>query len=88
MKVQESGEILLECTLSDGTQSPKYSGLTHKGEEFPSMSESRTPDEEGLFTVRVCVIIRDTSMKNVSWVVIRNLLLGQEKEVEISIPGQ
>ncbi|KAI4552554.1 hypothetical protein MJT46_017205 [Ovis ammon polii x Ovis aries] len=85
MKVQESGEILLECTSVGWHPEPQVQWRTHKGEEFPSMSESRTPDEEGLFTVRASVIIRDTSMKNVSCC-IRNLLLGQEKEVEISIP--
>ncbi|XP_069420843.1 butyrophilin subfamily 1 member A1 [Ovis canadensis] len=86
IKVQESGEILLECTSRGWHPEPQVQWRTHKGEEFPSMSESRTPDEEGLFTVRASVIIRDTSMKNVSCC-IRNLLLGQEKEVEISIPA-
>uniref|UniRef100_UPI0003C63E70 Butyrophilin subfamily 1 member A1 n=1 Tax=Bos taurus TaxID=9913 RepID=UPI0003C63E70 len=86
MKVQESGEIQLECTSVGWYPEPQVQWQTHRGEEFPSMSESRNPDEEGLFTVRASVIIRDSSMKNVSCA-IRNLLLGQEKEVEVSIPA-
>uniref|UniRef100_A0A8B9XUR7 Butyrophilin subfamily 1 member A1-like n=1 Tax=Bos mutus grunniens TaxID=30521 RepID=A0A8B9XUR7_BOSMU len=86
MKVQESGEIQLECTSVGWYPEPQVQWRTHRGEEFPSMSESRNPDEEGLFTVRASVIIRDTSMKNVSCC-IRNLLLGQEKEIEVSIPA-
>lgn len=87
MEVQESGEIWLECTSVGWYPEPRVQWRTPKGEEFPSVSESRNPDEEGLFTVAASVIIRDTSMKNVSCC-IRNLLLGQEKEVESSIPGQ
>ncbi|XP_067608330.1 butyrophilin subfamily 1 member A1 [Pseudorca crassidens] len=86
MEVQESGEIWLECTSVGWYPEPRVQWRTPKGEEFPSVSESRNPGEEGLFTVAASVIIRDTSMKNVSCC-IRNLLLGQEKEVEISIPA-
>lgn len=87
MEVQESGEIQLECTSMGWYPEPWVQWRTPKGEEFPSMSESKSPNEEGLFTVAASVIIRDPSVKNVSCYV-RNLLLGQEKEVEISIPGQ
>ncbi|MBV98224.1 Butyrophilin subfamily 1 member A1, partial [Eschrichtius robustus] len=87
MEVQESGDIWLECTSVGWYPEPQVQWRTPKGEEFPSVSESRNPDEEGLFTVAASVIIRDTSMKNVSCC-IRNLLVGQEKEVEISIPAQ
>ncbi|EPY83148.1 butyrophilin subfamily 1 member A1 precursor [Camelus ferus] len=85
MEVQESGEIRLECTSVGWYPDPQVQWRTPKGEVFPSMSESRKPDEESLFTVAASVIIRDPSMKNVSCC-IRNLLLNQEKEVEISIP--
>nr|XP_010978477.2 butyrophilin subfamily 1 member A1 [Camelus dromedarius] len=86
MEVQESGEIRLECTSVGWYPDPQVQWRTPKGEVFPSMSESRKPDEESLFTVAASVIIRDPSMKNVSCC-IRNLLLNQEKEVEISIPA-
>uniref|UniRef100_A0A8C3WDZ6 Butyrophilin subfamily 1 member A1 n=1 Tax=Catagonus wagneri TaxID=51154 RepID=A0A8C3WDZ6_9CETA len=86
MEVQESGAIRLECTSVGWYPEPLVQWRTPKGEEFPSMSESRSPDEEGLFTVAASVVIRDPSVKNVSCYV-RNLLLGQEKEAEISIPA-
>ncbi|NP_001723.2 butyrophilin subfamily 1 member A1 precursor [Homo sapiens] len=86
MQVQENGEICLECTSVGWYPEPQVQWRTSKGEKFPSTSESRNPDEEGLFTVAASVIIRDTSAKNVSCY-IQNLLLGQEKKVEISIPA-
>ncbi|XP_077621890.1 butyrophilin subfamily 1 member A1 [Crocuta crocuta] len=86
MEVQESGAIRLECTSVGWYPEPQVQWRTSEGEKFPSMSESKNPDEEGLFTVAASVIIRDTSIKNISCH-FRNLLLGQEKEVEMSIPA-
>lgn len=86
MEVKESGEIWLECTSVGWYPEPQVQWKT-PGEKFPSTSESRNPDVEGLFTVAASVIIRDTSTRNVSCC-IQNILLGQEKEVDISIPGQ
>ena len=87
MEVQENGETRLECTSVGWFPKPQVQWRSPKGEEFSSTSESRDPDEEGLFSVEASVIIRDTSVRNVSCC-IQNVLLGQEKEVEISIPGQ
>ncbi|KAK2498103.1 hypothetical protein MC885_016117 [Smutsia gigantea] len=86
MEVKESGEIWLECTSVGWYPEPQVQWKTPEGEMFPSTSESRNPDEEGLFTVAASMIIRDTATRNVSCC-IQNLLLGQEKEVEISIPA-
>ncbi|KAM6177523.1 butyrophilin subfamily 1 member A1-like isoform 1-T1 [Erethizon dorsatum] len=83
MEVQESGEIRLECTSVGWYPEPQVQWRTPTGEKFLSTSESRSADQEGLFTVAASVIIRDTSLKNVSCC-IRNLLLGQQKEVGIS----
>ncbi|KAF3815402.1 hypothetical protein GH733_016784 [Mirounga leonina] len=86
MEVRENGEVWLECTSVGWYPEPQVQWRTSEGEKFPSTSESRNPDEEGLFTVAASVIIRDPFMKNISCC-IRNLLLGQQKEVDISIPG-
>lgn len=60
---------------------------TSSGDSLPSAAESSNREAEGLFTVAASVILTDSSVKNVSCC-IQNLLLGQEKEVEISVPGQ
>ncbi|XP_008070997.1 butyrophilin subfamily 1 member A1 [Carlito syrichta] len=86
MEIQESGEIRLDCTSVGWYPEPQVHWRTSMGEKFPSILESRNPDEEGLFTVAASVIIRDTSVENVSCC-IQNLLLGQEKEVGIFIPA-
>uniref|UniRef100_A0A8C2USV8 Butyrophilin subfamily 1 member A1 n=1 Tax=Chinchilla lanigera TaxID=34839 RepID=A0A8C2USV8_CHILA len=83
MEVQDSGEIRLECTSVGWYPEPQVQWRTPTGEKFLSTSESRSPDQEGLFTVATSVIIRDTSLETVSCC-IRNLLLGQQKEVGIS----
>ncbi|XP_023555774.1 butyrophilin subfamily 1 member A1-like isoform X2 [Octodon degus] len=84
MEVLESGEIRLECTSVGWYPEPQVWWRTPIGEKFLSTSESKSPDQEGLFTVAASVIIRDTSVENVSCCV-HNLLLGQQKEVGISV---
>ncbi|XP_066208641.1 butyrophilin subfamily 1 member A1 [Saccopteryx leptura] len=86
MEVQENGETRLECTSVGWFPEPQVQWETATGEKFASMSESRNPDEEGLFSVAASVIIRDASVENVSCC-IQNPLLGQEKAVEVSIPA-
>uniref|UniRef100_A0A8C0RPJ5 Butyrophilin subfamily 1 member A1 n=1 Tax=Canis lupus familiaris TaxID=9615 RepID=A0A8C0RPJ5_CANLF len=86
MEVQESGEVRLECTSVGWYPEPQIQWRTSEGEKFSSTSESRNPDEEGLFSVAASVVIRDPSMKNVTCY-IQNLLLGQQKEVDILIPA-
>ncbi|XP_037376943.1 butyrophilin subfamily 1 member A1 [Talpa occidentalis] len=86
MEVQESGKIQLKCTSVGWYPEPQVQWRTSNGEKFPSTSEARTLDKEGLFSVAASVTIRDASLGNVSCC-IQNLLLGQEKEMEISIPA-
>ncbi|XP_055988139.1 butyrophilin subfamily 1 member A1 [Sorex fumeus] len=86
MEVQESGEIRLKCTSEGWYPEPQVQWRTSGGQKFPSTAESRTPDEEGLFTVAASVTIKNATPGNVSCS-IQNPLLGQEKEVEISIPA-
>lgn len=85
MKIKENGEMELECTSSGWYPEPQVRWRTANRKKLQSISESRNRDEEGLFTVAASVIITDSSIKSVSCC-IQNLLLGQEKEVEISVP--
>lgn len=77
----------LECTSSGWYPEPQVQWRTGNREMLPSTSESKKHNEEGLFTVAVSMMIRDSSIKNMSCC-IQNILLGQGKEVEISLPGQ
>ncbi|XP_060228351.1 butyrophilin subfamily 1 member A1-like isoform X3 [Meriones unguiculatus] len=85
MKTQENGERELECTSSGWYPEPPVQWRTASGEKLPSTSESRKRDEEGLFTVAASITIRDSSIRNV-FCCIQNILLGQKKQVEISVP--
>ncbi|XP_060228350.1 butyrophilin subfamily 1 member A1-like isoform X2 [Meriones unguiculatus] len=86
MKTQENGERELECTSSGWYPEPPVQWRTASGEKLPSTSESRKRDEEGLFTVAASITIRDSSIRNV-FCCIQNILLGQKKQVEISVPA-
>ncbi|XP_005354992.1 butyrophilin subfamily 1 member A1 [Microtus ochrogaster] len=84
--VKENGQIQLRCTSSGWFPEPEVQWRTPSGDSLPSAAESSSRDAEGLFTVAASVILTDSSVKNVSCC-IQNLLLGQEKEVEISVPA-
>ncbi|XP_054420794.1 butyrophilin subfamily 1 member A1 [Pteronotus mesoamericanus] len=86
VEVQGNGEARLECTSVGWFPEPQARWRTAEGRDLPSASESRDPDEEGLFSVVTSVIVRDASTRNVSCC-IQNVLLGQEKEAETSIPA-
>ncbi|XP_055470480.1 butyrophilin subfamily 1 member A1-like isoform X2 [Psammomys obesus] len=86
MKSQENGERDLECTSSGWYPEPRVHWRTARGEKLPPTSESRKRDEQGLFTVASSIMINDSSIRNM-FCCIQNILLGQEKEVEISVPA-
>ncbi|KAM5298349.1 butyrophilin subfamily 1 member A1 [Ctenodactylus gundi] len=86
MEVQEGRAVQLECTSVGWYPEPQVQWRTSKGETFLSTTESRSRDEEGLFTVVASLILRDAFLENVSCA-IQNALLGKEKEVEVSIPA-
>ncbi|XP_055460322.1 butyrophilin subfamily 1 member A1-like [Psammomys obesus] len=86
MKTQENEERELECTSSGWYPEPQVQWRTASGEKLPSTSEFRKRDEQGLFTVAALITIKDSSVRNM-FCCIQNMLLGQKKEVEISVPA-
>ncbi|XP_006902404.1 PREDICTED: butyrophilin subfamily 2 member A2-like [Elephantulus edwardii] len=86
MKGYEDGGILLECTSSGWFPQPYVVWKDPVGEVMPTLEESYTVEDDGLFTVTTSVIIRNSSVRNVSCSA-TNTLLTQEKETMIFIPA-
>lgn len=86
MKGHEDGGILLECTSAGWYPEPRAVWRDPYGEVMPPLEEAYTVDIDGLFTVTLAVIIRDSAMRNTTCSV-NNTLLSQELETVIFIPG-
>lgn len=85
MKGHEDGGIRLECTSVGWYPEPHAVWRDPYGGIMPALEEAYTEDTEGLFRVTMAVIIRDSSVRNVSCSV-NNTLLGHEKDSVIFIP--
>uniref|UniRef100_A0A8C9DV85 Butyrophilin subfamily 2 member A2 n=1 Tax=Prolemur simus TaxID=1328070 RepID=A0A8C9DV85_PROSS len=85
MKGHEDGGIRLECTSGGWYPEPLAVWRDPYGKVVPALEEAYTADIDGLFMVTTAVIIRDSSLRNVSCSV-NSTLLGQEKETVIFIP--
>uniref|UniRef100_H0UW17 Butyrophilin subfamily 2 member A2 n=1 Tax=Cavia porcellus TaxID=10141 RepID=H0UW17_CAVPO len=85
MKGYEDGGLWLECTSAGWYPEPHAVWRDPYGEVTPSLEEAYTVDRDGLFTVTMVVIIRDSSVRNMTCS-ISNTLLGQEVETVIFIP--
>ncbi|XP_045407896.1 uncharacterized protein LOC123638353 isoform X3 [Lemur catta] len=85
MKGHEDGGIRLECTSGGWYPEPLAVWRDPYGKVVPALEEAYTADRDGLFMVTTAVIIRDSSLRNVSCSV-NSTLLGQEKETVIFIP--
>uniref|UniRef100_A0A8C5YQ86 Butyrophilin subfamily 2 member A2 n=1 Tax=Marmota marmota marmota TaxID=9994 RepID=A0A8C5YQ86_MARMA len=85
MKGHEDGGILLECTSGGWYPEPHAVWKDPYGGVMPALEKAYTVDKDGLFTVTLAVIIRDSSMRNTTCSV-NNTLLGKEMESVIFIP--
>ncbi|XP_012372124.2 butyrophilin subfamily 2 member A2 isoform X2 [Octodon degus] len=85
MKGHKDGGLWLECTSAGWYPEPHAVWRDPYGEITPSLEEACTVDRDGLFTVTMVVIIRDSSVRNMTCS-ISNILLGQELETVIFIP--
>ncbi|XP_013359235.1 PREDICTED: butyrophilin subfamily 2 member A2 isoform X2 [Chinchilla lanigera] len=85
MKGYEDEGLWLECTSAGWYPEPHAVWRNPYGKVTPSLEEAYTVDGDGLFTVTMIVIIRDSSVRNMTCS-ISNALLGQELETVIFIP--
>ena len=75
------------CTASGWFPKPQVQWRDLSGEKFLAFSEAHTQDAEGLFSVEAALVVRDSSVGNVTCSIL-NPVLGQEEAMDIFIPGQ
>ncbi|XP_007459657.1 PREDICTED: butyrophilin subfamily 1 member A1-like [Lipotes vexillifer] len=81
----EEDGVRVVCTASGWFPKPQVQWRGLSGEKFLAFSEAHSQDAEGLFSVEVALVVRDSSAGNVTCSVL-NTVLGQEKAVAIFIP--
>ena len=83
----EEDGVRVVCTASGWFPKPQVQWRDVSGEKFLAFSEAHTQDAEGLFSVEAALVVRDSSVGNVTCSIL-NPVLGQEEAMAIFIPGQ
>ena len=83
----EEDGVRVVCTASGWFPKPQVQWRDLSGEKFLAFSEAHTQDAEGLFSVEAALVVRDSSVGNVTCSIL-NPVLGQEEAMAIFIPGQ
>uniref|UniRef100_A0A8C8YWD5 Ig-like domain-containing protein n=1 Tax=Prolemur simus TaxID=1328070 RepID=A0A8C8YWD5_PROSS len=83
----EEGGIRVLCSSGGWFPKPKVQWRDTAGVKLPSLPESQTQDGDGLFHVEASLVVKDSSMGNVTCS-IQNPLSGQEKVSAVFFPGQ
>nr|XP_026235716.1 butyrophilin subfamily 1 member A1-like [Urocitellus parryii] len=81
----EEDGVRVVCTASGWFLKPQVQWRDLSGNKFPALSEAHTQDSEELFSVEATLVVRDSSVGNVTCSVL-NPVLGQEKAMAIYIP--
>ncbi|KAB0339575.1 hypothetical protein FD754_023817 [Muntiacus muntjak] len=81
----EEDGVRVVCTASGWFPKPQVQWRDLSGEKFLAFSEAHTQDAEGLFSVEAALVVRDSSVGNVTCSIL-NPVLGQEKAMDIFIP--
>ncbi|XP_071469933.1 butyrophilin subfamily 1 member A1-like [Marmota flaviventris] len=82
----EEDGVRLVCKASGWFPKPQVQWRDVSGNKFPVLSEAHTQDTEELFSVEATLVVRDSSVGNVTCSVL-NPVLGQEKAMAIYIPA-
>ncbi|KAM8782393.1 LOW QUALITY PROTEIN: butyrophilin subfamily 2 member A2-like [Rhynchonycteris naso] len=85
MGIYDDGAIRLECTSVGWFPEPHAVWRDPYGEIMPALEEAYTQETDGLFKVTMAVVIRDSSVRNMTCSV-NNTLLGEEKDSVVFIP--
>ncbi|KAM5165979.1 LOW QUALITY PROTEIN: butyrophilin subfamily 1 member A1-like [Callospermophilus lateralis] len=81
----EEDGVRVMCKSSGWFPKPQVQWRDLSGKKFPALSEAHTQDSEELFSVEATLVVRDSSVGNVTCSVL-NPVLGQEKAMAIYIP--
>ncbi|XP_046281839.1 butyrophilin subfamily 1 member A1-like isoform X1 [Marmota monax] len=81
----EEDGVCVVCKASGWFPKPQVQWRDLSGNKFPALSEAHTQDTEELFSVEATLVVRDSSVGNVTCSVL-NPVLGQEKAMAIYIP--
>ncbi|XP_006875723.1 PREDICTED: butyrophilin subfamily 1 member A1-like [Chrysochloris asiatica] len=82
---QEEDGVRVVCTASGWFPKPQVQWKDLSGEKFLAFSEAQAQDVAGLFRVEASLVVRDSSVENVTCSIL-NPILGQEKVKAIFIP--
>uniref|UniRef100_A0A8C6RGI6 Butyrophilin subfamily 1 member A1-like n=1 Tax=Nannospalax galili TaxID=1026970 RepID=A0A8C6RGI6_NANGA len=81
----EDGGVLLVCTALGWFPKPQVQWIDPSGETLQAFFETYTQDTQELFSVETRLMVRDSSVGNVTCSIL-NPILGQDKAMAISIP--
>ncbi|XP_046281833.1 butyrophilin-like protein 1 [Marmota monax] len=82
----EEDGVRVMCKASGWFPKPQVQWRDLCGNKFLALSEDQTQDSEELFSVEATLVVRDSSVGNVTCSVL-NPVLGQEKAMAIYIPA-
>lgn len=82
----KEGGIQVLCSSSGWFPRPTLQWTDTTGRKLPSLPESHTQQEDGLFHVDASLVVTDSSLGNLTCS-IQNPLSGQEKTSTIFLPG-
>ncbi|XP_076715645.1 butyrophilin subfamily 1 member A1-like [Callospermophilus lateralis] len=81
----EEDGVRVMCKASGWFPKPQVQWRDLSGKKFPALSEAHSQDTEELFSVEATLVVRDSSVGDVTCSVL-NPVLGQEKAMAIYIP--
>ncbi|XP_063135083.1 butyrophilin subfamily 3 member A2 isoform X1 [Rattus norvegicus] len=85
IKGPEDGGVCVVCMASGWYPEPQVHWRDSRGEDLPASSETLHEDAEGLFSTETSLVLRDSSVRNVTCSTF-NPILGQEKAMAMVIP--
>nr|XP_006997457.1 butyrophilin subfamily 3 member A2-like [Peromyscus maniculatus bairdii] len=85
IKGPEDGGVCVVCMTSGWHPKPQVQWRDSRGERLPASSENHIEDDEGLFSMKTTLVVRDSSLGNVTCSTF-NPILGQEKAMAMFIP--
>lgn len=87
IKGPEDGGVSVVCLTSGWYPKPQVHWTDSRGENLSASSETHLENAEGLFSTETSLVVRDSSVGNVTCSIF-NPILGQEKAMAMFIPGE